>query len=57
VDHHTSIQELGEGRLRAVCSCGWHSQEFGADKTTGTMDPLQQASEACDLHEWDASLL
>jgi hypothetical protein len=57
VDHHTTIQELSEGCLRAVCSCGWQSPVFGADKTTGTMDPLQQASDARDLHEWDASLL
>jgi hypothetical protein len=47
----------GRGCLRAVCSCGWQSPVFGADKTTGTMDPLQQASDARDLHEWDASLL
>ena len=56
VHHHTTIQELGEGCLRAVCSCGWHSPVFGADKSTGTMDPLQQASDAGDLHEWEASL-
>jgi hypothetical protein len=56
VDNHTRIEELGEGCLRAVCSCGWHSPIFGADKTTGTMDPLQQASDAVDLHEWDTSL-
>jgi hypothetical protein len=56
VDHHTTIQELGEGSLRVVCSCGRHSPVFGADKSAGSMDPLQQASDARDLHEWDASL-
>jgi hypothetical protein len=56
VDHHTTNQELGEGCLRAVCSCGWRSPVFGADKSAGTMDPLQQASDAGDLHEWEASL-
>jgi hypothetical protein len=28
---------------------------FGADKTTGTMDP-QRAADAGDLHEWEMSL-
>ncbi len=41
---------------QAVCSCGWRSPVFGADKTTGTMDPLQHATEAADLHEWEMSL-
>jgi hypothetical protein len=27
-----------------------------ADNTTGTMDPLQHAAEAGDLHEWEMSL-
>ena len=56
VDHHTTVHEVGEGCVQAVCSCGWRSAAFGADKTTGTMDPLQQAVEAGDLHEWDASI-
>lgn len=56
VDHHTTVHELGEGCVQAVCSCGWRSAVFGADKTTGTMDPLQQAVDAGDLHEWDASI-
>lgn len=56
MQHQTSIQELGEGSVQAVCSCGWRSEVFGADKNTGTMDPLQQATDARDLHEWDASL-
>ena len=25
-------------------------------KTAGTMDPLQHAAEAADLHEWEMSL-
>jgi hypothetical protein len=29
---------------------------FGADKAAGTMDPVQRAAEAGDLHEWDMSL-
>jgi hypothetical protein len=29
---------------------------FGADKAAGTMDPLQHAAEADDLHEWEMSL-
>jgi hypothetical protein len=56
VDHHTTIQELGEGGVQAVCSCGWRSPVFGTDKSTGIMDPLQQATDASDMHEWDASL-
>jgi hypothetical protein len=57
VDHHTTIRELGEGCAQAVRSCGWRSQVFGTDRTTGTMDPLQQAMKARDLHEWDASMV
>ena len=56
MEHHTSILELGEGTVQAVCSCGWRSEVYGADKHSGTMDPLQQATDARDLHEWDASL-
>jgi len=56
VDHATAIQELGEGAVQAVCSCGWRSPVFGAGKATGTMDPLQHAAEAGDLHEWEMSL-
>jgi len=56
VDHQTTIQEVNEGGVQAVCSCGWRSPVFGADKTTGTMDPLEQATDARDLHEWDASI-
>jgi hypothetical protein len=29
---------------------------FGADKAAVTLDPLQRAAEACDLHEWEMSL-
>jgi len=56
VQHSTTIQQLGEGTVQAVCSCGWRSPVFGADKRTGTMDPLQHATEAADLHEWEMSL-
>jgi hypothetical protein len=56
VDHHTTIHEAGEGGAQAVCSCGWHSPVFGADKAAGTMDPLQRAADAGDLHEWEMSL-
>lgn len=56
VEHRTTVQELGEGCVRAECSCGWRSPVFGADKTTGAMDPLQQATDAGDLHEWDAAM-
>ncbi len=57
MQHSTTIQQLGEGAVQAVCSCGWRSPVFGADKSTGTMDPLQHATEAADLHEWEMSLL
>ena len=53
--HSTTIQQPGEGAVQAVCSCGWRSPVFGADKATGTMDPLQHATEAADLHEWEMS--
>jgi hypothetical protein len=56
VHHSTTIQQLGEGAVQAICSCGWRSPVFGADKATGTMDPLQHATEAADLHEWEMSL-
>jgi hypothetical protein len=28
----------------------------GADKTAGTLDALQRAAEAGDLHEWEMSM-
>ena len=56
MDHATTIRELGEGAVRAVCSCGWRSPVSGAGKATGTMDPLQHATEAADLHEQERSL-
>jgi hypothetical protein len=56
MDHQTTIHEVGEGGVRAVCSCGWRSPVFGRDKTAGTMDPLQRATDAGDLHEWEMSL-
>lgn len=54
--HHTSIREKDEGAAQAYCSCGWESPIFGREKKTGTMDALQEAKDAADLHEWDASL-
>jgi hypothetical protein len=56
MDHHVSIVETGEGRVQAVCSCGWRSQVFGEEKRIGAMDPLQHAVDAGDLHVWDTSL-
>ena len=56
MDHQATIREVGEGGVQAVCSCGWRSPVFGADKTTGTMDALQHAIDAGDLHEWEMSL-
>ena len=41
MDHATTIRELGEGAVGAVCSCGWRSPVSGAGKATGTMDPLR----------------
>ncbi len=54
--HEVTIVQIGEGAARAVCSCGWHSPLFGGGKKAGTMDVLQQAADAGDVHEWDASL-
>jgi hypothetical protein len=56
MEHRTTIVQLGEGTTQAVCSCGWRSAVFGADKTEGTMDALQLAADAADLHQWDAAL-
>jgi hypothetical protein len=56
VEHRTSIHEVGEGGVQAVCSCGWRSPVFGTDKTVGTMDSLQRAADADVLHEWEMSL-
>ena len=55
MDHHTTIHEAGEGGAQAVCSCGWRSPVSGTGKTAGTMDSLQRAAEAGDLHEWEMS--
>jgi hypothetical protein len=54
--HCTTIIELGEGTTQAVCSCGWRSKRYGVGKKAGTMDALQQAQDAADLHEWDAAM-
>ena len=56
MDHDATVQEVGEGCMQAVCPCGWRSLVFGADKVTGTMDALQQATDARDLHQWEVSL-
>ena len=56
MDHHVTVEEAAEGGAQAVCSCGWCSPVFGTDKKTGTMDSLQRAADAGDLHEWDMSL-
>jgi hypothetical protein len=55
VEHCTTIEQLGEGGVQAVCSCGWRSAVFGSDQAAGTMDPLQHAAEAADLREWEMS--
>ena len=55
-EHHTTIREAGEGGVQAACPCGWASPVFGADQMAGTMDPLQRAADAGDLHEWEMSL-
>ena len=56
MEHQITIREVGEGGVQAVCSCGWRSPVFGADKTVGTMDAPQRAAEAGDLHESEMSL-
>ena len=56
MEHRTTIIELGEGATQAVCSCGWRSDRYGMEKDTGTMEALQQAKDAADLHEWDAAM-
>ena len=52
----TAIQQLDEGAVQAACSCGWRSPVSGAGKRTGTTGPLQHATEAAALHEWEMSL-
>lgn len=54
--HASRIVSLGEGIAQAVCECGWRSPRFGVDKRLGTMDALQAAEEAADMHQWDCSL-
>ncbi len=56
MNHHTKMDEVSEGGAQVICSCGWRSPVFGADKAVGTMDPLQRAADAGDLHEWEMSL-
>src|SRR2546430_2461745 len=34
-----------------VCSCDWHSEVFGADKTRGDDRHVQLAADAADLHQ------
>ena len=52
MEHRTTVHEVGEGGAQAVCSCGWRSPVFGTGKTAGTMDSLQRAADAGDLHQW-----
>lgn len=54
--HEVTIVTAGEGQTVARCSCGWCSERFGAEKKGGTMDALQRARDAGDLHQWDADL-
>jgi hypothetical protein len=53
VAHEVEVHLLEEGAVQAVCSCGWRSDVYGTSKTTGTMDPLEQARDSGDLHVWD----
>jgi hypothetical protein len=57
VQHEVEIRLLDEGAVQAVCACGWYSEVFGRLKTTGTMDPLEKARDAGDLHVWEQQLL
>jgi hypothetical protein len=54
VVHEVEVHLLDEGAVQAVCMCGWRSEVFGRAKVTGTMDPLEQARDAGDLHVWEA---
>jgi hypothetical protein len=53
--HKTRVVGLGEGIAQAVCDCGWRSERFGEQKRLGTMDALQAAQDAADLHQWDST--
>jgi len=52
-DHPHHIHQAASGSVQAICSCGWRSPGYGADKAAGTMDPLQRAADAGDLHRGD----
>jgi len=56
MEHRTTIVELSEGRTQAVCSADGAVLSSAPDKSVGTMDALQQAAEARDLHEWDQAM-
>jgi hypothetical protein len=56
MQHRTMIVELGEGGMQAVCVCGWRGERYGVDKNAGTMDTLQRAQDAADLHQWDVTM-
>lgn len=56
MEHDTTVKALDEGAAQAICICGWRSPVFGVDKNTGTMDALEQAANAADLHVWEADL-
>lgn len=54
--HEITIATLAGGQTQARCSCEWRSERFGGDKQSGTMDALQQARDAGDLHQWDIDM-
>ncbi|HEY5989279.1 MAG TPA: hypothetical protein VIV12_23300 [Streptosporangiaceae bacterium] len=62
VGRHPAVPRAGEVGYAGVVPTSartpgrWRSPVFGADKTAGTMDPLQRAADAGDLHEWEMSL-
>ena len=56
LEHQVDVLELGEGCVRAVCSCGWAGAVYGEDKTAGTMDALQHAADDGNLHLWEITL-
>jgi hypothetical protein len=57
-EHRTVvITELDKGTVQVFCGCGWCSGVFGAEQDVATTDARRQATEAQDLHMWEAELL
>ena len=47
MEHCTTIQQLGEGGVQAVCSCGWRSPVFGSGQGNRHDGPAAARGRSC----------